>query len=104
MHSIPSQCSHSTSLKTEASKLDVRHKTRVGRQSGSLIPTHHRSSDDKSEQQCDGYYQDDDHLVADAWRRWLRASTLAVEEAEDERQESREVSDNKEPDLNKDCV
>ena len=42
--------------------------------------------------------------MADAWRRWLRASTLAVEEAEEERQESREVSDNKEPDLNKDCV
>ena len=29
----------------------------------------------------------------------MRASTLAVEEAEEERQESREVSDNKEPDL-----
>ena len=29
----------------------------------------------------------------------MRASTLAVDEAEDERQESREVSDNKEPDL-----
>ena len=38
-------------------------------------------------------------LVVDAWSRWLRASTLAVEEAEEERQESREVSDNKEPDL-----
>ena len=29
----------------------------------------------------------------------MRASTLAVEEAEEERQESREVRDNKEPDL-----
>ena len=29
----------------------------------------------------------------------MRASTLAVDEAEEERQESREVSDNKEPDL-----
>ena len=34
----------------------------------------------------------------------MRASTLAVEEAEEERQESREVSDNKEPDLIKNDI
>ena len=39
------------------------------------------------------------HLAAAAWSRWLRASTLAAEEVDEERHESSEVSDINEPDL-----